>query len=259
MPMATRWHKSYSTDAGANYQTIAAGIDLPMLRRDRSTLAGSTQARFRVVASDGARSSVAESAVFTVVQSPPEVLISSPGDGSLLAGPRTLVLKALARDAEDGELDGSSIRWSSSLDGALGTGEVIEVAAADLSEGLHTITATATDRSSMQATAAVTVTVRRDNRPPTPVDDIALAARSATVAVDVTDNDTDPDRDLASYALVVLAQPSSGTAGVEHRAGAQTLAYSADAVGYDVLLYALCDPSGSCVAAELTVAVLDDG
>ena len=158
----------YSADAGSNYRTIAVDLDSMTLRRDRNTLAGSTQAKIRVVASDGARSTVAESAVFTLAESPPEVSILSPGGGSLVAGPRTLLVEASARDAEDGRLDGFSIGWTSSLDGALGTGATIEVAAADLSEGTHTITATAIDSSSMQASASATVTVRRDNRPPVP-------------------------------------------------------------------------------------------
>ena len=250
----------YSIDAGANYETIASGLDSKTLRRKRGTLAGSTQARIRVVASDGARSSTAESAVFAVAASAPEVFISSPGDASLLVGPRTVVLQASARDAEDGELDGTAIAWSSSLDGPLGTGAAVEVATAALSEGPHTLTATATDSSTAQASSSVTVTVRHTRGAASLRDDIVFAVGASAVVADVTANDEDPDGSLADYALGVLVPPAVGAAGPHRRAGAApALSYVPAAGGYDALVYTVCDLSGQCGTAELTVAVLADG
>lgn len=60
-------------------------------------------------------------------------------------------------DAEDGTLTGSALAWSSSIDGALGTGTSITVST--LSLGVHTITLTVTDSASATGTDTITVTV----------------------------------------------------------------------------------------------------
>ena len=53
-----------------------------------------------------------------------------------------------AYDFKDGELNETSLSWTSSLDGSLGTGEKVNVT---LSIGTHTITLTATDSESNEA------------------------------------------------------------------------------------------------------------
>lgn len=65
----------------------------------------------------------------------------------------------LGNDAEDGSLTGSSLSWSSSRDGALGTGGSISVST--LSYGFHTITLTATDSVSQTATATLSIWITR--------------------------------------------------------------------------------------------------
>ena len=250
----------YSIDGGVNYKTIALGHNSTRLLRDRRSLAGSARARIRVIASDGARSTTAESAVFTVAASPPEVFISSPGDGSLLAGPQTLVLQAAAYDPEDGAVGASSIQWSSSLDGQLGMGGLVEVATADLSVGTHVLTATATDSSAATGSASVTVAVKRNNTAPSALDDIVYTSgRGSAVTADVAANDSDPDGDLDSYTIAVLVRPSAGTASAHGSAGeGHTITYS-PAGGYDALIYSVCDLAGQCTTAELAVVAPPDG
>ena len=123
---------------------------------DRVSLAGSTSARIRVTVSDGTRSASVQSPVFTVAANSPEVFIHSPADNSSLLGARPLVLRATAYDPEDGRLGLSSIRWSSSIDGALGTGGSLAISTSDLTAGVHELTATATDSSGASGSASVT-------------------------------------------------------------------------------------------------------
>jgi hypothetical protein len=59
-------------------------------------------------------------------------------------------------DFEDGSLSDSAFGWSSSLDGALGTGQVLETG---LSVGEHTLSLTVTDSDGLTDTAAIQVTV----------------------------------------------------------------------------------------------------
>ena len=248
----------YSIDAGANYQTIATGHDATTLSRARSSLAGSTRARIRVIASDGARSVTAQSPVFAVAQNAPAVFIESPADAALVAGEQTLTLSAAAYDPEDGLLEGSAVSWSSSLDGALGTGPRLQLAASDLTEGAHTVTATATDSADATASATVTVTIQRLNAGPSAAPDAAYAsAGGAAARLDVLANDTDPDDGIAASTLAVIAPASLGTATVAHGAG-RAVDYGPAAAGYDAFVYRVCDSFGNCATAQATVTVLED-
>lgn len=58
-----------------------------------------------------------------------------------------------ASDAEDGSLTGTALVWTSSLDGAIGTGT--SFSKNDLSIGVHTITLTATDSDGANGMASV--------------------------------------------------------------------------------------------------------
>ncbi len=91
----------------------------------------------------------------TVPQNPPPVItISAPGDGSTFSEADLVTFTGSASDSEDGDLT-PSISWSSSLDGALGTGGSV---AATLSVGTHTMTASVTDSGGLSASASIIVT-----------------------------------------------------------------------------------------------------
>ena len=61
-----------------------------------------------------------------------------------------------AMDAEDGELTGGALVWTSDVDGQIGTGKEFSAA---LSEGTHTVTLTATDSDGNEGTDAITFDV----------------------------------------------------------------------------------------------------
>ena len=70
-------------------------------------------------------------------------------------------------DLENGSLGDSALSWVSSIDGALGAGQLLEVS---LSLGVHTITLTATDSGGLTSTASIPITVVQ----PTPIKHVFL-------------------------------------------------------------------------------------
>ncbi|WP_455212072.1 GEVED domain-containing protein [Kaarinaea lacus] len=92
--------------------------------------------------------------LITTTNTPPELNIISPADGtsqtSSLVG-----LTGTATDAEDGEIH-TNILWSSSIDGELGMGANLVV---NLSAGQHIITANITDSAGATTTAQVSITI----------------------------------------------------------------------------------------------------
>jgi len=93
----------------------------------------------------------------------PSVTITAPPDGTTVTEGTAINFTGTASDAEDGDLT-AAISWSSSLDGALGTGGSVN---ATLSVGTHTITASVTDSGGLGASDSISVTVEEDVPPPT--------------------------------------------------------------------------------------------
>ncbi len=97
----------------------------------------------------------------------PSVTITGPASGSTYTAGQRISFAGSATDPEDGALSGTALEWSSSRDGALGTGGTLEVNT--LSVGTHTVTLRATDSGSRSATATVSVTVNSvPTLPPVP-------------------------------------------------------------------------------------------
>lgn len=79
---------------------------------------------------------------------PPTVTVNQPADNSDFAMGATVTLQGTATDIEDGDIS-SNISWSSSIDGALGTGASISTST--LSVGTHTVIATVSDSNGFNA------------------------------------------------------------------------------------------------------------
>ena len=116
---------------------------------------------------------------------PPVLSIDTPPTGQLfLSAPQAF--SATASDPESGDIS-TQIQWLSSLDGAIGSGGVIQ---ATLSDGEHEITATVTDGegNSRNANVAVTVSLAGDE------DGDGLSnALEVALGTDPFDNDSDDD------------------------------------------------------------------
>ncbi len=87
----------------------------------------------------------------------PTVVITSPAPGLTLIEGATVQLAGSGSDPQDGPLGAAALAWSSSLDGALGTGAALDVTLP--STGVHTITLAATDSDGNTGHAAVSLLV----------------------------------------------------------------------------------------------------
>ena len=87
----------------------------------------------------------------------PVVTITSPASGASVPESTAVVFAGAATDAEDGPLADTTLRWSSSIDGLLGSGDSLSVAT--LTPGQHTITLRADDSAGATGSATVVVTV----------------------------------------------------------------------------------------------------
>jgi len=98
-----------------------------------------------------------------VIQNEPPVLtIITPGEGSTYSRAQTISFTGEATDAVDGNIS-YKIVWTSSLDGALGTGAT--VTRANMTLGTHTITASVTDNNGNTISRTVVMIVV-DGQPP---------------------------------------------------------------------------------------------
>lgn len=150
----------YSGDGGATWSTLATRWTGLSLEVERTRLAGSVDARLRVIASDGLRTGVDISdAAFAVEGHAPEVAITRPGSSELFFDGQALVLEATALDPEDGLLGGAALTWSSTLSGTLGSGSPLTIPVASLADGLHVVTVAAEDSDGGIATAHVQVRI----------------------------------------------------------------------------------------------------
>ncbi|MDX1577382.1 MAG: alpha/beta hydrolase fold domain-containing protein [Gemmatimonadota bacterium] len=93
----------------------------------------------------------------------PTATITSPADGATFVEGLSIPFAGSASDPEDGSLAGSSLQWSSNIDGEMGTGETVTAA---LSVGSHAITLTAVDSRGSAGTASIGVTVNQAAPPP---------------------------------------------------------------------------------------------
>jgi hypothetical protein len=92
---------------------------------------------------------------YLVVNSRPSAMIEFPAHGAVFDSISAIDFSGTGSDLEDGDLT-SSLDWSSSLDGAIGSGGTFSVA---LSAGLHQITASVTDSGGLSDSHTINVGV----------------------------------------------------------------------------------------------------
>ncbi|MGD2145510.1 MAG: hypothetical protein PVH41_02315, partial [Anaerolineae bacterium] len=148
----------YSVDGGETWSAADVNLTDTHHLMDARVMAGTTQGKVRVLASDGVNTAADESdAVFSVPRKPPEVYVLWPQDGQAFQPQQAVVLHGTGYDLEDGPLGGEALAWTSDRDGTLGTGE--DVPALALSLGWHGITLTATDSDEETGTASIHIYV----------------------------------------------------------------------------------------------------
>ncbi len=102
------------------------------------------------------------------------------------------------------------------------------------------------------ATASVSVVVSATNELPLAVDDSVGTAENDAVLISVLDNDSDPDGDPLSVAVVQV--PTNGSASAIS-SGAIRYSPVVGFVGTDTFVYSVTDPSGLSATATVTVSV----
>ena len=155
------------TSAASPY---AAGVAALIWAADPSLSAGEVESILYVTAHSSPDGLVDryvnayDAVVMALGNAPPDISITSPADGSSHSrGSESISFTAEATDPEDGILIGGSVVWTSSVDGEIGTGSLVQ--RPDLSFGTHTIAATATDSGGFSDSESITITIVND--PPT--------------------------------------------------------------------------------------------
>lgn len=144
----------YSNDGGANWVLVADHLTTTSTSFEVDSLAGGSNARFRVVANDGIDVGFDETdGPINVPNKTPFAVISNPVNGQDFLPGALVVLQGIATDMEDGTLPEGALEWSSDRQGVLGTGPSLPVNT--LQPGPHLIKLTATDSQGLKATVSV--------------------------------------------------------------------------------------------------------
>src|SRR5207249_225377 len=174
----------------------------------------------------------------------PTVIIAAPATGALYKPGDAVSLVGFASDPVDGSLTGS-LTWTSSLDGALGTGGSLTLTT--LRSGTHTITASATNRRGLTGQKTITIVV---NDPPTltitaPADGArSIQGTPVTLTASATDRE---DGDVSSTTAW-----TSGRDGALGTGGTITHTLS---VGTHTITARATDRDGNSGQAQVTIAV----
>jgi hypothetical protein len=151
----------YSPNGGDAWLPIAVGLRESSFEFDSSDLPASRgrNAQFRLRASDGLSSDdFVEGNSYSFGNSaPPDVHIIAPNTITSFPQGATVLLHGSAWDIDDQLLPESGLTWTSSRDGALGSGRLLPIR--DLSVGAHTITLRGTDSGFLFAERAIAITI----------------------------------------------------------------------------------------------------
>ena len=103
----------YSADNGVTWQALAVNLSGNEVTLETPYLPGSTEARIKVLVTDGVNTTADQSdGSFTVDDKPPLLFLLNPRAGATYAVGEPVVLQALATDPEDGPLDAAGLQWA---------------------------------------------------------------------------------------------------------------------------------------------------
>ena len=103
---------------------------------------------------------------------PPQSSISSPASNSTFDEGSSIAFTGTGTDSEDGNLGDSSLFWSSSIDGDLGSGKSLSTK--NLSIGTHKINLRVSDSQGLNHTSSINLIVNKISNPPPSGDNLAL-------------------------------------------------------------------------------------
>ena len=188
--------------------------------------------------------------VGTVANQPPTANITSPTANASFVQGTSVSFAGTGTDPEDGTLTGASLTWSSSRDGAIGTGT--SFSKTNLSVGTHVITLTATDSKGATGTATVTITVTAPNQPPTA--NISAPTANASfvqgASVSFAGTGTDPEDGTLTGASLTWSSSRDGAIGTGTSFSKTNLS-----VGTHVITLTATDSKGATGTATVTITI----
>ena len=202
--------------------------------------------------SDGNTGDASVDVVVTDSNALPQAFIDSPADGASFVEGDTLAFAGRATDLEDGDLTGGSLFWTSSVDGAFGSGTEASLVGASL--GAHSILLTAVDSQGASGIASIAINVVAvgSNLPPiatitAPGDGDAFTQGDS---IDFEGTGIDPeDGDLTTGALVWTSS-LDGTLGTGSPLSLSTLSLGVHTVGLTAT-----DDDGALDVASVNIVV----
>lgn len=217
--------------ADAPLHPLMLGLRVPTTTLNTAGLGGGP-VRFRIIASDGVNTAVANSALLTLANRPPRPRVLLPARSSRIMLGQSLNFEGEARDPRDGLLQGAAMVWSTPQ-GTLGTGPRISVATLPL--GTHTVTLTATNSVGLSATRRVSVIVGPDPGIPGPT----LTVGSGPLGWQVAAGET-----ALQTATLALSNRGSGTLTFTAVSAAPWLTLSASSGSVPTTITLTANPSG---------------
>ncbi|MDX1999085.1 MAG: pre-peptidase C-terminal domain-containing protein [Thermoanaerobaculia bacterium] len=193
---------------------------------------------------------------------PPTVTISAPATGSSFTSGTSVTFTGTATDVESGTLT-AGMTWTSSINGAIGTGGSFSTST--LSNGTHTITASATDGGGLTGSASISITINAAAGVLTngvPVTGLAGATGSQTFytlavpagATNLSFTTSGGTGDLDLYVRFGAAPTTTvRDCASEGGTNAETCSFPAPSTGtYHVLVYGFAAYSGATLTGSYT-------
>jgi hypothetical protein len=153
----------YSPDNGTTYIPVQFDLTGTSTSIDTASLAGSPNARFRVVASDGVHVGSAQSDSFVMGNKAPDLYILQPADNTHIHYGQLVNFNAMAFDAQDGTVVPQNFVWKL---GSTVLGNGAQISVDNLPVGSNLITVEATNSVGLKSSKTVTVVVDDDMDPP---------------------------------------------------------------------------------------------
>ncbi|MDH3249446.1 MAG: Ig-like domain-containing protein, partial [Acidimicrobiia bacterium] len=158
----------------------------------------------------------------------------------------------------DGDLDPASVTIITGPSNGTavpnGDGTVTYTPAADYN-GPDGFTYQVCDATALCSTSTFSVTVTPTPDAPFATDDSVSTAEDHSATWDVTANDTDLDNDLVPSSVTIQAYPNHGSVSVDPATGEIRYRPDADYNGPDSFTYQVCDTTGECDTATVTIRV----
>lgn len=148
----------YSVDDGATWRALAEGLSASETEWNTDLVAGTSEARVRVMATDGLNVASDDSdAAFSVAAKVPQVSITTPENGARRFLGEPLVLGGAAFDPEDGVVPEAALTWS--IDGDRSHPRLRRLTLTQLGTGPHLVLLEAMDRDRNVGRASIEIEI----------------------------------------------------------------------------------------------------